>query len=56
MTWLALLAAAALVNILAAEIFDWCPWLAERVIRRAVRKLPADVRERYLEEWLVGRP
>jgi lipopolysaccharide/colanic/teichoic acid biosynthesis glycosyltransferase len=53
MSWLALLVAASAVNLLVAEIFDWCPWLAERLIRRAVRKLPTDVRERYLDEWLA---
>lgn len=52
MTWLTLLVAAAVINLIAAEIFDWFPWLAERLIRRAVHRLPPDTRERYLDEWL----
>jgi len=53
MSWLALLAVASIVNLLIAELFDWCPWLAERLIRRAAGKLPIGARERYLDEWLA---
>jgi lipopolysaccharide/colanic/teichoic acid biosynthesis glycosyltransferase len=53
MSWLLLLVVGAIVNFLVAELFDWFPWLAERLIRRAVRKLPSDARDRYLEEWLA---
>jgi lipopolysaccharide/colanic/teichoic acid biosynthesis glycosyltransferase len=42
----------ALLSLLLAEFTEMGPWLAERVIRRAVWPLPADQRERYLEEWL----
>ena len=53
MSWLLLLVGSATVNLLAAELFDWFPWLAERLIRLAVRKLPSDARDRYLDEWLA---
>jgi lipopolysaccharide/colanic/teichoic acid biosynthesis glycosyltransferase len=53
MSWLLLLVASATVNLLVAELFDWCPRLAERLIRRAVRRLPSDARDRYLDEWLA---
>lgn len=52
MTWLLLLVVAALVNALLAELFDWCPWFAQRLVRRAARRLPTTVRERYIDEWL----
>ena len=42
---------AAFSRVLADEYKAWSPWLVERLIRRAVRKLPADMQERYREEW-----
>lgn len=53
MSWIALLVAGALVNLILAELLDWCPWVAVRLIRRAVRKLPPEARDRYLDEWLA---
>jgi hypothetical protein len=38
---------------LLAEAFGWFPWLAERIVRRAVRALPPPEQERYEREWLV---
>jgi uncharacterized protein YneF (UPF0154 family) len=31
---------------------EWCPWLAERLIRRSARRLPEHARTRWEEEWL----
>jgi hypothetical protein len=42
---------AALSRQLADEFKAWTPWIAERLIRRAVRKLPQDQRDRCEEEW-----
>jgi lipopolysaccharide/colanic/teichoic acid biosynthesis glycosyltransferase len=42
-----------LVPLLQQEVYAWCPWLAEKLIRRAVRWLPPHARERYLAEWLA---
>jgi lipopolysaccharide/colanic/teichoic acid biosynthesis glycosyltransferase len=53
MSWLLLLITSATVNFLVLELFDWLPWLARRLVRRAVRKLPSDVKDRYLDEWLA---
>jgi hypothetical protein len=52
MSWLLLIVAAAFLNLVVAELFDWCAWLAERLIRRAARRLPKAARERYQDEWL----
>jgi lipopolysaccharide/colanic/teichoic acid biosynthesis glycosyltransferase len=42
----------AAVNLLVAELFDWFPWMAVRLIRRGVRRLPIEVQGRYEDEWL----
>lgn len=42
-----------LVPLLQAEAYGWCFWLAERVVRRAARVLPGQVRGRYQAEWLA---
>jgi len=42
---------AVLIRVLADECKAWLPWITERVIRHAVRKLPANQRERYGNEW-----
>ena len=39
-----------LVPLLQAEAYGWCSWLAERVVRRAARVLPGQVRGRYQAE------
>jgi phage terminase Nu1 subunit (DNA packaging protein) len=43
--------AAAAARLLADEFKAWAPWIIERLIRRAVRELPQNLRERYEEEW-----
>jgi hypothetical protein len=45
------IAAAASSRILADEFKAWRPWLTARVITLATRRLPADQRDRYEEEW-----
>jgi len=49
------IASAILLPLLLAEFGDWCPWLAERIVRWSARQLgqPAD-RIRYEEEWLAS--
>jgi hypothetical protein len=44
--------AAAASRQLADEFKAWTPWIIERLIKRAVRKLPEDWRDRFEEEWL----
>jgi hypothetical protein len=44
---------ALLVSVLQQELFDWCFWLAKRLVRRAARSLPEAHRQRYEEEWLA---
>ena len=43
----------ALGSILAAEFLGWCPWFAERLLNRAVCRLPASHQQRYRQEWLA---
>jgi lipopolysaccharide/colanic/teichoic acid biosynthesis glycosyltransferase len=43
---------AALSRLIADDIRAWVPRLVEIVIARAIKNLPADIRERYHEEWL----
>jgi hypothetical protein len=43
--------AAVVVTVLADECIAWLHWAVERLIRRAVRYLPENQRERYSEEW-----
>jgi hypothetical protein len=38
-------------RVLSDECKAWLPWIAERLIRRAVNSLPQNQRERYNEEW-----
>lgn len=53
MSWLLLTLAAACVNLLLAESFDWLPWLSRRIVRCAARYLPPEHRSRYQDEWLA---
>jgi lipopolysaccharide/colanic/teichoic acid biosynthesis glycosyltransferase len=53
MTWVLIAIVGSLLNLALVELFDWCPWLAERVIRRAALRLPVEVRDRYADEWLA---
>jgi lipopolysaccharide/colanic/teichoic acid biosynthesis glycosyltransferase len=41
------------LNLVVAEFFDWTPWIAGRLIRRAAQRLPSEVRSRYQDEWLA---
>ncbi len=38
-------------KLFADELRAWLPWLQERAIQAAVRKLPSEQQERYNEEW-----
>jgi hypothetical protein len=42
---------AALSRVLSDEFKAWNPWIVERLIRLAERKLPEEYRERLSEEW-----
>jgi hypothetical protein len=44
---------ALLLPLLQQDAFEWCYWLAERLVRRAAGRLPAVHRHRYREEWLA---
>lgn len=46
--WALLLGAAGLVW---TEINEWLPWLAKKIMRKAVLILSEELRERYSEEW-----
>jgi len=45
-------AAAACVNLILTECFDWLPWLAKRILHAAALHLPPKYRQRYEDEWL----
>jgi hypothetical protein len=49
----ALVLTAVLLPIAVAELGEWSPWLAARLVRRAARKLPPDQRDRYEAELLA---
>src|SRR6266540_1219048 len=55
MSWLAgALAAVGLLVVLpllVAEGYELVPWLASKIVGRAVRHLPQAERDRYIEEW-----
>lgn len=53
MTWLWVALGTAAIQLVLAEVFDWFPWLARRLIHRAAALLPAADRARYEEEWLA---
>jgi hypothetical protein len=38
-------------RLLADECHAWIPWIIQRVIRRAIMRLPSTQRERFQEEW-----
>jgi hypothetical protein len=42
---------AAFTQQLTDEFKAWTPWIVERLIQRAVRRLPIEMRERLDEEW-----
>jgi hypothetical protein len=43
--------AAALARLFADEFKAWTPWLLDRLVRRAIAKLPDDLKDRCDEEW-----
>jgi hypothetical protein len=51
MRWVSGFFAAVIIPLLVNEFADLCPWLAERLIRGAVRLLPKEHQERYRQEW-----
>jgi hypothetical protein len=51
MRWLGGILLSLLLGAVIAELRDCAPWLAEHLLRRAVRRLPEPDRERYGEEW-----
>jgi hypothetical protein len=50
--WLFATIAALLLKVVLDELLEWCPWVAERLIRRAANGLSSESQERYREEWL----
>ena len=44
-------AAVAIGGLAFNELKDWLPWLARKVLARAVASAPLEIRERMLEEW-----
>jgi len=38
-------------SLIAAEILEWCPWLTERLLHAASKRLPPRHSERYYAEW-----
>lgn len=42
-----------LMPLLVTEFTELGPWLAERLVRRSVRMLPTEHRDRYTDEWLA---
>jgi hypothetical protein len=41
-----------LLSLVANELYDRAPTLAKKMIKVAIRRLPAIIRGRYEEEWL----
>jgi hypothetical protein len=52
LSWL-LIGAPALSRQLSEECKAWMPWLVQRLVKRAVDRLPVDQRERSAEEWPI---
>jgi len=56
---LGFLATSFLIPLLQDEVKEVLPWLAERLVRRAARRMPEEVRDDYANEWvaeLYGKP
>jgi hypothetical protein len=45
--------ASIVLPLLITEFTELGPWLAERLVRRSVRMLPPEHRDRYTDEWLA---
>lgn len=41
------------LNMLASEAYDWSEKIAEKIVRFASKRTPADQRDRWEEEWLA---
>jgi hypothetical protein len=46
-------AVVAVVSVIAVEPLTWLSWVAERLLTRAARLLPANEQDRWLAEWLA---
>lgn len=53
LTILGALAGGVIVHLVACELYEKLPSIAEWLVKRAVRRLPDHARERYEEEWLA---
>jgi hypothetical protein len=42
-----------IVNLLSDEIADWIPNWSSKIVRLAASKLPVNIRDRYLADWLA---
>jgi hypothetical protein len=51
MDFLTKVLAAMLGRFLADDLKAWCPFLTDSLINLAVRRLPSDLQDRYVEEW-----
>jgi lipopolysaccharide/colanic/teichoic acid biosynthesis glycosyltransferase len=49
--WIGAALGAVAVKVLADEFKDWSPRIAQVLLRAAVRRAPADLQERWSEEW-----
>ena len=53
--WLLTIAVGVFCSVIAAELLDVCPWLTEKLLRRALQRVPPGCRERYTSEWLADQ-
>lgn len=42
-----------IINVVSTEVTGWLPYLSATIVRRAARRLPAAIQERYVGEWLA---
>src|SRR5262249_6546323 len=53
--WLLTIAVGVFCSVIAAELLDVCPWLTEKLLRRALQRVPPSCRERYTSWWLADQ-
>jgi cell division protein FtsW len=53
MIWIVVAFAGAFAHVVVVELFGWFPWLAERIVERAARRLPAEAQDRWCKDWLA---
>src|ERR1700688_1959812 len=53
MTWIVIIVVTAAINLVVADLADWLPRVAERIIRLAVHLLPTRDQARYEAEWVA---